>query len=59
MVPAELGKFEAQAVNYFIHYLKKDDYVVVSYGNLRFRAVGKVTGYYVPHRGWPRSKAIS
>ena len=46
MVPAELEVYEARAVNYFIHYLKKGDYVVVSYGNLRFRAVGKVVGDY-------------
>lgn len=46
MVPAQLEKFAAQAVNYFIHYIKQGDYVVVTYGNHQFRAVGKVTGGY-------------
>ena len=46
MVPTQLEKFAAQAVNYFIHYLKAGDYVVVTYGNLQFRAIGKVTGSY-------------
>jgi hypothetical protein len=46
MVPSVLGKFEAQSVNYFVHYLKVGDYVIVSYGNLAFRAIGRVTGEY-------------
>jgi 5-methylcytosine-specific restriction endonuclease McrBC GTP-binding regulatory subunit McrB len=46
MVPAQLEKFAAQAVNYFIHYLKAGDYVVITYGNLQFRAIGKVIGNY-------------
>lgn len=46
MVPAQLERFAAQAVNYFIHYIKPGDYVVVTYGNLQFRAIGKVTGTY-------------
>ncbi len=46
MVPSVLEKFEARSVNYFIHYLKVGDYVVASYGNLAFRAIGRVTGEY-------------
>lgn len=46
MVPGQLEKFAAQSVNYFIHYIKPGDYVVVTYGNLQFRAIGKVTGTY-------------
>lgn len=46
LVPGKLEKFAAQSVNYFIHYLKVGDYVVVTYGNLQFRAIGKVTGNY-------------
>lgn len=45
-VPGKLEKFAAQAVNYFIHYAKPGDYVIVSYGNLQFRAVGKIVGNY-------------
>ncbi|MEP6728582.1 MAG: AAA family ATPase [Bacteroidota bacterium] len=46
MVPGQLEKFAAQAINYFIHYIKPGDYVVVTYGNLQFRAIGRVTGGY-------------
>ncbi len=46
LVPGQLEKFAAQSVNYFIHYLKIGDYIVVTYGNLQFRAIGKVTGNY-------------
>ena len=46
MVPDQLEKFAAQAVNYFIHYIKPADYIVVTYGNLQFRAIGRVTGNY-------------
>lgn len=46
MVPSLLDKFGGQAVNYFIHYLKEGDYVIVSYGNREFRAIGKITGNY-------------
>lgn len=46
MVPGQLEKFSAQALNYFIHYAKMGDYVIVSYGNLQFRAIGKITGNY-------------
>lgn len=46
LVPASLGKFEAQAVNRFIHYVQKGDILIVSYGNYQFRAIGRVTGDY-------------
>ena len=36
----------AQQMNFFIHYLKKNNYVIVSNGNKYVRALGKVTGDY-------------
>lgn len=36
----------AQQMNYFIHYLKKGNYVLVSSGNKYVRALGKVIGDY-------------
>lgn len=36
----------AQQLNYFIHYLKKDNYVIISNGNKYIRAIGKVIGDY-------------
>lgn len=41
-----LSDFSSRAMNYFIHYLKKDHYVLVSRGNTVVRAIGKVTGDY-------------
>lgn len=45
----------ASQANYFRHYLKKGDYVVVTRGNLSVRAIGKVTGdyRYAPDLGLP------
>lgn len=42
----EIEKYEAQAVNYFIHAIKKENYVIISNGNLFLRAIGKVIGNY-------------
>jgi 5-methylcytosine-specific restriction protein B len=36
----------AQQMNYFIHYLKKNNYVIIGNGNKYVRAIGKVTGDY-------------
>lgn len=36
----------AQQMNYFIHYLKKNNYVIISNGNKYVRAIGKVIGDY-------------
>jgi 5-methylcytosine-specific restriction protein B len=36
----------AQQMNFFIHYLKKGNYVIVSSGNKYVRAIGKVSGDY-------------
>ena len=36
----------AQQLNYFIHYLKKGNYVIIGNGNKYVRAIGKVTGDY-------------
>lgn len=41
-----LSDFSSRAMNYFIHYLKKGHYVLVSKGNTIIRAIGKVTGDY-------------
>ena len=38
--------FSAQQVNMFIHYVKPGNYIIVSNGNHRFRAIGRVTGNY-------------
>lgn len=42
----KLGRFEAQAMCYFSLYLKEGNYVIVSKGNLKVRAIGKVKGTY-------------
>ena len=42
----EIDKYGGQAVNYFIHYIKKDNYVIISNGNQFLRAIGRVTGDY-------------
>lgn len=36
----------SQQLNYFIHYLKKNNYVIISNGNKYVRAIGKVVGDY-------------
>lgn len=41
-----LSDFSTRAMNFFIHYLKKDHYVLVSRGNTVVRAIGKVSGDY-------------
>jgi hypothetical protein len=40
------NKSEAIQLNYFIHKLKKNDYVLVSFGNTYLRAIGKIVGDY-------------
>lgn len=42
----EYEGISAQQLNYFIHYLKKNNYVIISNGNKYVRAIGKVTGDY-------------
>lgn len=46
MVPEKLDKFGARSVNIFIHSIKLGYYVVVTYGNHQFRAIGRVSGNY-------------
>lgn len=41
-----IERFACQALKNFIHLIRPGDYVVVTYGNLQFRAIGKVTGQY-------------
>lgn len=43
---AKYKESSAQMLNYFIHYLKKDNYVLISNGNQYVRALGKVVGDY-------------
>lgn len=42
----QLEPHAAQSLNYFRHYLKVGNYVVISNGNSYIRAIGKVTGEY-------------
>jgi len=42
----KLSKNESQALSLFIHYLKKDNYVVILEDNVRVSALGRVTGDY-------------
>ncbi len=43
---SKLSEFSSRAMYYFIHYLKKGHYVLVSKGNSIVRAIGQVTGDY-------------
>lgn len=43
---SKLSRFEPQAISYFAHYLKKGNYVIISKGKDKVRALGKVTGDY-------------
>jgi hypothetical protein len=45
-VNKEIDRFEGIAVNYFVHYIKKGDYILVSKGNTMLRAIGRVAGDY-------------
>lgn len=42
----DLADFDAQALNYFVTYLKVGNYVLVGKGNRYIRAIGKVIGEY-------------
>ncbi|RYE59443.1 MAG: hypothetical protein EOP48_00835 [Sphingobacteriales bacterium] len=41
-----LNDFESRAIKAFIHDISIDNYVVISFGNYFFRAIGKVEGEY-------------
>ena len=43
---SDLSEFSSRSMNYFIHYLKKGHYVLVSKGNSIVRAIGQVTADY-------------
>lgn len=43
---SNLNNFTSQAINYFKHYLKVGNYVIISKGNYLVRAIGMVTGEY-------------
>ena len=45
-VENNLKKYAISALNYFINYLKTDNYVIISNGNNYIRAIGKVVGNY-------------
>ncbi|GEM_PF-482465 len=42
----QLESTAASQMNYFIHYLKKNNYILISFGNRYIRALGKVIGDY-------------
>lgn len=43
---AKSDEFDIDAMNRFKLWMEKDDIVIISYGNLKARAIGKVTGDY-------------
>lgn len=49
----KLGRFDAQAMSYFNSYLKTGNYVLISKGNRKVRAIGKVTGEYYYEKDSP------
>lgn len=44
--PLSLGDYPITAINTFVRQIKKGDLIVVSEGNLKFRAIGEITGDY-------------
>src|SRR5690606_25063012 len=54
--PLALNAYPVTAINTFVNQMKKGDLVVVTEGNLRFRAIGEITGDY---RTTPRESGDS
>lgn len=48
---AKNNDFNITAINRFMNWIKKDDIIIISYGNYKARAIAKVTGdyYYDPN----------
>lgn len=42
----DIGSFAIEAVHRFRNWMNKDDIVLISYGNLKFTAIGKIIGDY-------------
>ena len=52
--------YNITAVNYFRNVMKEGDLVVISDGNLKFRAIGRITGpyYYQKHEEWAQYRPV-